>query len=306
MDKKVFAVGLVATILAAIAPLLLAHAPSLSLDAFVFPEVGEWWHYALRLSPALFLLLLGLVMIKSFVNDRTARVAFWSAAILSGLAVMILMNISLLPGTFIFATYLGGYFPLLTDDPCKRGVWKTATAPKGFAALVVFLMAYLLAAHTQGISDQFINRVVEMSLASAGAGSGIDINTILSPNVTESERQQLIQRIQESTPDWDQLSESQRQALINNYLQAYAQTKKVIYQTLASSIHAPNKKQLAATLRKQVEQMPIMQKIVKFLPAIVGFSVAIYYTLVEFLAELAAFLVGFPLVWLLRRTVGQG
>gem|GEM_PF-6168520 len=145
-----------------------------------------------------------------------------------------------------------------------------------------------------------------MSLASAGSGSGLDLNAILSPTVTETERQQLIQKIRENTPDWDRLSEDQRQALINNYIQAYAQTKKIIYQTLADSIRMPDRKQLESSLRNQVENMPIMQQVLRFIPAIVGFSVAIYYTLVEFLAELAAFIVGFPLVWLLRRTVRQG
>ncbi len=306
MEQQMFVIGIVAAVLSAAAPVFLVSAPQLSLDAFVFPDVSAWWNYALRLVPALFLVLIGLVAIKSIVSDRSARVMFWSAAFLAGTALIVLLNVPLLPGTFVFATYLGGYFPLLTDDPCKRGVWKTVTAPKSFAALLVFLAVYIAASHMPHLSDKFINRVVEMSLASAGSGNEFDINTILSPNVTETERQQLIQKIEESTPDWDKLSEDQKQALINNYIQAYAQTKSVIYQTLAKNIHAPDRKQLEASLRSQVENMPIMRQVLRFLPAIVGFSVAIYYTLVEFLAELAAFIVGFPLVWLLRRAVAQG
>ena len=306
MDQKLFVTGVFAVVLAAVAPVFLAGAPALGLNAFVFPDVNAWWAYALLLFPALFLALLGLAILKELLPDRSARLLFWGAAVLSGTAIIALLDVPLLPGTFLFATYLGGFFPLLTNDPCKKGVWKTVTAPKAFAALLVFLFVYFVAAHTPGLQDQFVDKVVDLSLASAGSGQGFDVNAILSPNVTPAERQQLIQRVKASTPDWDKLTESQKQALINNYLQAYAQTKKVIYQTLANSIHVPDKAQMKEALRKQVQNMPIMQQIVRFLPAIAGFSVAIYYTLVEFLAELAAFAVGFPLVWLLRRAVRQG
>ncbi|NPA77125.1 MAG: DUF3106 domain-containing protein [Candidatus Diapherotrites archaeon] len=304
MENSRFAIGVFSAILVAVSPVFLAGVSPVSLGAFLIPNLNVWWSYAIAIVPAIFLTLVAAVLLKGFVSDRNARILFWTAGALTGFALFVFLGIPIVPGVFLFATYLGGYLPLLSDDPCKRGVWKTATAPKSLGALLVFIVVYFVASGSaQTLDQQFVNQVVQLSLTSAGSGPTIDVNSIISPNITPEERERLIERVQADTPDWNQLTAEQRQQLIDNYLKAYEQTKKIIYETLVQSIHVPDKNTMAAALKKQVKTMPIMQQIMKYIPAIVGFSVTIYYTLVEFLAEIAAFVVGLPLVWLLRRAM---
>ncbi len=303
MDKKSLAYGVVGLVLAALAPVIIFGSTQPNLGDFLIPDFKVWLSEAMVVVPALVPMLFALALIKEFVGDRNARIVLWSLAAVVGFLIIMVLNVPLIPGVFLLGTYLGGFLPLITDDPCKRGIWKTVTAPKGLGALLVFAVAYFMAVESsQSLQTVFINKIVQMSISSVGSGPAIDINAILSPTVTPAERERLIENIQESTPDWNQLTPAQQEELIQNYLKVYQQTKAVIYKTLAQSIRVPDRAALEAGLRREIENTPILQKILNYLPAITGFSVAIYYSFVEFIAEIISFILAVPLLLLVRRS----
>jgi hypothetical protein len=304
VDTKTIVIGAAGAILPIIAVLMVSGAQNVAVSAFLLPNMHVWTNVAYTIVPSLMLLLLGVVLLKYGISEPYLRISFWSGGALFALVLVLLLKIPWLFAAMLVGTALGAYLPLSTNDPCKRGIWKTITAPKSFGALVVFVIAYLVAsANPQALQADFENAIVSLTLKSL-SGNGaqtLDVHSIISPEVTPAERQQLIQRIEAETPNWNQLTPEQQQALIDNYIKAYSQTKKIIYETLAQNIHVPDERTMEETVRNQLESMPILKSLEKYLPALAGITVTIYYTLVEFVAELVALVFGLIIYFALGR-----
>jgi len=289
-------------ILAAFAVLLMAAAPVLApqdpdtTDAFLLPapdELGSLFSYSLALAVPLTLVLIAIYLVRATTTDRVRRVIYYTVAIIALLIALWYFGPGPVGSVIIFATAVGGFAPILSEHPCKLTTWKVISGGRGWATLLIFiLLLRLFSAEAPVLQKALLNVIAEASISSMGENQSIlDINQLIPLIVTPEERQRLVETVAQETPNWNQLSPSEQQAIIQQYLQQYIAVKKAIRSALEAGIKLPSGPEAKQLIEKELEQVPAVQQILKYAPALWATLGVFLYSLVLFFSEIAAWLV---------------
>ena len=289
-------------ILAAFAVLLMAAAPVLApqdpdtTGAFLLPapdELGSLFSYSLALAVPLALVLIAIYLVRATTTDRVRRVIYYTVAIIALLITLWYFGPGPVGSVIMFATAVGGFAPILSEHPCKLTTWKVISGGRGWATLLIFiLLLRLFSAEAPVLQKALLNVIAEASISSMGENQNIlDINQLIPLTVTPEERQRLVETVAQETPNWNQLSPSEQQAIIQQYLQQYIAVKKAIRSALEAGIKLPSGPEAKQLIEKELEQVPAVQQILKYAPALWATLGVFLYSLVLFFSEIAAWLV---------------
>lgn len=289
-------------ILAVFAALLMAAAPVLApqdpdtTGAFLLPapdELGSLFSYSLALAVPLTLVLIAIYLVRATTTDRVRRVIYYTVAVIALLVTLWYFGPGPVGSVIIFATAVGGFAPILSEHPCKLTTWKVISGGRGWATLFIFLLLLrLFSAEAPVLQKALLNVIAEASISSMGESQNIlDINQLIPLTVTPEERQRLVETVAQETPNWNQLSQSEQQAIIQQYLQQYIAVKKAIRGALEAGIKLPSGPEAKQLIEKELEQVPAVQQILKYAPALWATLGVFLYSLVLFFSEIAAWLV---------------
>ncbi len=292
LNEREIILALAAVLLMAAAPVLAPHDPD-NTGAFLLPapnDLGGLLQYSAGLALPLALVLIAVYLVRATTRDRVCRVVYYTLGVIALVAMLWYFSPGPVGAMILFATAVGGYAPVLAEHPCKLTNWKIISGGRSWASLILFLlMLRVFSAEAPLLQNALLNVIAEASVSSMGQNQNIlDVNQLIPLTVTPEEKQRLIETVEQETPNWNQLLPSEQQAIINQYLQQYITVKKAIRNALEAGIKLPTGPQAKELVKKELEQVPAVQKILKYAPALWATLGLFLYSLVLFFSEIIA------------------
>ncbi len=279
-----------------LAAVFLASGVTIPPDRLIVPD-RELLTASLELIPAIALIILSNYVLRWTSASLRIRAALWTINVAIVLLASILLRIDPVTAAFLAGAVVGGIVMILAEDECKLRRWTMITSSKGVAFAIIFVL--LLWAGKQvapALKPVVINKIVDLALAGTGTPqTGIDVNEIVPPGVTPQERQEIVASIERSIPNWSQLSDAQRQQIIQQYLQQYLGIKEGIRRALEKGLRKPDKTALRQAVIQQIDTMPVFKMLFDNLYYVFAFVGTMLYSIVTLFAEPLAYL----LAWLL-------
>jgi len=296
-------VVLVPALILAVAAVFIVSNVCVPLESVVVPD-ARLLKTMINVFPAVSFILVAGLLIKWSSEKKVRRLTYWCAMVITVAALAYVLGIDYLVFVFLLATALGTVIPICTEDPCRQGVWHSVTSPKTLA--VFFVLAALIsygAANSEQLRTAVVERIVDVAVFSAGSTAHLfDVNRIIPPGVTPEEKAEIVGELQRSVPNWYQLSDKQRQQLIDQYVQQYISMKDAFRRALEKGLAGMDEDQLRKTMKQQIMELPVAKIFLANVHYVFALMCAMLYSLITIPAELLALLLGMVLKFLIKST----